>query len=246
MDVAGMSSTDSIISARYSRSSGLQGANVTPQLPITTVVTPCQHDEVPIGSHASWASRWVWMSTNPGVTMRSVASISTGCSLAVQVTDRRHSIAEHADVGPHHRAIRCRRRRNHCARSSRTSSSATPLVPDRVPSPVPRRNDATARQASGVADGIEATGPGADVDPALPDRRGRLDAPADVQLPLHRRLHRRVAHVVGTQHTQAVALDARCRRRSPATATRAPPGGTSIALRPSLGRDRSPGRSSWS
>ncbi len=25
------------------------------------------------------------------------------CSLAVQVTDRRHSIAEHADVGPHHR-----------------------------------------------------------------------------------------------------------------------------------------------
>jgi len=36
----GMSSTLSISSARYSRSSGLHGANVTPQLPITTLVTP--------------------------------------------------------------------------------------------------------------------------------------------------------------------------------------------------------------
>src|SRR3954447_23947075 len=73
---AGTSSTDSIISARYWRSSGRQGAKVTPQLPSTTDVMPCQHELVPIGSHDSWASRWVWMSTNPGVTSRPVASIS--------------------------------------------------------------------------------------------------------------------------------------------------------------------------
>ena len=36
----GMSSTLSIISASTSRSSGLQGAKVTPQLPITTLVMP--------------------------------------------------------------------------------------------------------------------------------------------------------------------------------------------------------------
>src|SRR6266540_225144 len=45
MLAAGMSSTDSMSSARYSRSSGLHGANVTPQLPSTTDVTPCQHDD---------------------------------------------------------------------------------------------------------------------------------------------------------------------------------------------------------
>jgi hypothetical protein len=71
---AGMSSTDSIMRARYSRSSGLHGANATPQLPSTTDVTPCQHDEVATGSHASCASRWVWASTNPGVTTRPSAS----------------------------------------------------------------------------------------------------------------------------------------------------------------------------
>ena len=48
------------------------GANVTPQLPSTTLVTPCQHDDVGSGSHASWASRWVWMSTKPGVTTLAV------------------------------------------------------------------------------------------------------------------------------------------------------------------------------
>jgi hypothetical protein len=77
MASAGMSSTDSIMRARVSRSSGLQGANVTPQLPITAVVTPCQHDTVPTGSQASCASRWVWMSTKPGVTSLPVASITS-------------------------------------------------------------------------------------------------------------------------------------------------------------------------
>ena len=58
IESAGMSSTDSIISASSSRSASLHGANVTPQLPSTTEVTPCQHDDEPIGSQASWASRW--------------------------------------------------------------------------------------------------------------------------------------------------------------------------------------------
>ena len=48
-----MSSTDSITSAMYSMSSVFTGANVTPQLPITTEVTPCQHELEPMGSHAS-------------------------------------------------------------------------------------------------------------------------------------------------------------------------------------------------
>jgi len=71
-----MSSTDSISSARYSRSPGAQGANVTPQFPITTLVTPCQQLLEAIGSHDSCASRWVWISTKPGVTTFPSASIS--------------------------------------------------------------------------------------------------------------------------------------------------------------------------
>ncbi len=57
IDLAGMSSTDSIRRARNSRSSGLQGAKVTPQLPITTEVTPCQHGDVASGSQEICASR---------------------------------------------------------------------------------------------------------------------------------------------------------------------------------------------
>ncbi len=79
---AGMSSTDSIISASSSRSPGLQGANVTPQLPSTTEVTPCQHDDDPIGSQASCASRWVWMSTKPGVTRQPSASMVRRASVS--------------------------------------------------------------------------------------------------------------------------------------------------------------------
>src|SRR4051794_19689528 len=77
MLAAGMSSTDSMSSARYSRSSGLHGANVTPQLPSTTDVTPCQHDDDATGSQPTWASRWVWTSTNPGLTTRPSASIDS-------------------------------------------------------------------------------------------------------------------------------------------------------------------------
>ena len=65
----GTSSTLSIISARNRRFSAFTGANVTPQLPISTVVTPCHELEVSRGSHPTWASRWVCRSMNPGDTI---------------------------------------------------------------------------------------------------------------------------------------------------------------------------------
>ena len=39
-----------------SRSSGLHGAKPKPQLPMTTLVTPCQPDMVHQGSQKSWLS----------------------------------------------------------------------------------------------------------------------------------------------------------------------------------------------
>ena len=100
IESAGMSSTDSIISASSSRSASLHGAKVTPQLPSTTDVTPCQHDDEPIGSQASWASRWVWMSTNPGVTMQPSASIvrRPSPSTSPTATTRSPSMATSAGV----------------------------------------------------------------------------------------------------------------------------------------------------
>ena len=44
------------------------GAREKPQLPITTLVTPCQQEQVPSGSQLTWASMWVWPSTKPGAT----------------------------------------------------------------------------------------------------------------------------------------------------------------------------------
>src|SRR5262249_4726287 len=41
---------------RFSRCSGLQGAKPTPQLPITTVVTPCQDEGMSRLSHTACAS----------------------------------------------------------------------------------------------------------------------------------------------------------------------------------------------
>ena len=79
------------------------GAKVTPQLPSTTEVTPCQHDDEPIGSHASWASRWVWMSTKPGVTTQPSASMmrrpSPTSATAPTATTRSPSTATSAAHG---------------------------------------------------------------------------------------------------------------------------------------------------
>ena len=54
--VPGMSSTASISSIRKSSLPGRTGAKPTPQLPITTVVTPCQLDGASIGSQVAWPS----------------------------------------------------------------------------------------------------------------------------------------------------------------------------------------------
>ena len=80
------------------RSSGRHGANVTPQLPSTTLVTPCQHLDVAIGSHASWASRWVWMSTKPGVTIAPAASMSRPLGSLIDGSMADDAIAGDRDV----------------------------------------------------------------------------------------------------------------------------------------------------
>ena len=54
--VPGMSSTPSISSMRKPSAPGRTGAKPTPQLPITTVVTPCQLDGVSSGSQVTWPS----------------------------------------------------------------------------------------------------------------------------------------------------------------------------------------------
>ena len=51
-----MPSTFSSVRAITPRSSGRVGAIVNPQLPITTDVTPCQHDGVRSPSHVTCAS----------------------------------------------------------------------------------------------------------------------------------------------------------------------------------------------
>ena len=52
----GMSSTPSMRSMSQSCRSGLAGANPTPQLPMTTVVTPCHELGVTTGSQVTCAS----------------------------------------------------------------------------------------------------------------------------------------------------------------------------------------------
>ena len=52
----GMPSTPSISPMSQSWRSGAAGAKPTPQLPITTVVTPCHSDGVSSGSHVTWPS----------------------------------------------------------------------------------------------------------------------------------------------------------------------------------------------
>src|SRR5712691_8708698 len=53
------------------------GASVKPQLPMITVVTPCQHEHVPSGSHATCASMCVCPSMKPGATTSPRASSSS-------------------------------------------------------------------------------------------------------------------------------------------------------------------------
>ena len=54
--VPGMSSTPSMRLISHFSSPGRTGANPTPQLPATTVVTPCPDDGSSSGSHVAWPS----------------------------------------------------------------------------------------------------------------------------------------------------------------------------------------------
>ena len=55
-DFTGKSSTQQKVASIGSRCSGRSGASVSPQLPVRTVVTPCQTDEVQSLSQKGWAS----------------------------------------------------------------------------------------------------------------------------------------------------------------------------------------------
>src|SRR5262249_35992280 len=72
-----MSSARSMLFTIRSRCFDLPGASVKPQLPMTTVVTPCQQEQLPSGSQNTWASMCVWPSMKPGVTTWPVASSSS-------------------------------------------------------------------------------------------------------------------------------------------------------------------------
>ena len=111
-----MSSTPSSMPISQSCCSavGLAGANPTPQLPITTDVTPWMLDGASSGSHVAWPSKWVWMSTKPGRDDEAVGVDHVGAGrvdVAADLGD--HAVAD-GDVGAHGRARRCRRRPGRC------------------------------------------------------------------------------------------------------------------------------------
>ena len=59
------------------------GLQPYPQLPMTSVVTPCMMELTARGSTSSVKSEWLWMSMNPGATTRPSASrISTSSESA--------------------------------------------------------------------------------------------------------------------------------------------------------------------
>ena len=82
----GMSSTAVRQRANHSRAWGLHGASANPQLPMTTVVTPCQQEQLPMGSQATCASMCVWPSMKPGATIRPSASIVRSATEATRPT----------------------------------------------------------------------------------------------------------------------------------------------------------------
>ena len=55
-DFTGKSSTQQKVASIASRCSGRRGASVSPQLPVRTVVTPCQTEDVHNLSQKGWAS----------------------------------------------------------------------------------------------------------------------------------------------------------------------------------------------
>ena len=80
------------------RPPGRTGANPTPQLPSTAVVTPCQHDGVRSSSHVTWPSKWVWMSTKPGRDEQAVG-VDLAARRAVDPPHLGDGPPGHGDVG---------------------------------------------------------------------------------------------------------------------------------------------------
>ena len=76
MASAEMSSARSRLRMTSCLSLSAHGASVKPQLPITTLVMPCQDEHVPSGSQKICASMWVWPSMKPGATTRPSASMT--------------------------------------------------------------------------------------------------------------------------------------------------------------------------
>src|SRR5499426_306120 len=72
-----MSSARSRLRTTMALSVSAHGASVKPQLPMTTLVIPCQHDDVPSGSQKICASMWVWPSMKPGATTCPSASMTS-------------------------------------------------------------------------------------------------------------------------------------------------------------------------
>ena len=100
MASAEMSSARSRLRTTRWRRPAWHGASVKPQLPITTLVTPCQHEQVPSGSQKTWASMCVWPSMKPGATTWPSASISSRAALAEPAADARDPAARTAHVRP--------------------------------------------------------------------------------------------------------------------------------------------------
>jgi len=96
--VPGMSSTPSISAIRKSWSPGRTGAKPTPQLPITIVVTPCQHDGESSESQVALPVVVGVDVDDPGQ-HEFAARVDRLARCAEVVTHRRDAIAGERDVG---------------------------------------------------------------------------------------------------------------------------------------------------
>src|SRR5262249_17048272 len=63
---------------------GLQGASAKPQLPMITLVTPCQHEQLPSGSQLTCASMCVCPSIKPGATIIPSASMTRSAGVRMR------------------------------------------------------------------------------------------------------------------------------------------------------------------
>ena len=71
-----------------------------PQLPTTTVVTPCDIlHSMHSGPHSTARSSCVWASMKPGASALPVATISRSALRRAEVADRGDTVAGHADIG---------------------------------------------------------------------------------------------------------------------------------------------------